>query len=70
MKQTSDLWFASYLIEIHGIKLADFKNTSRGRGVFLFKVSEDDWKDLKLQFSKSDLAKIKQGQEKLKDLLY
>lgn len=70
MKSTTDIWFASYLIDLHGIKLEDFKITSRGRGIFFFNISDDEWKNHKLQFVKSDISKVKHGQEKLKDLLY
>lgn len=70
MKTSTDIWFTTYLIEIKGYKLQDYDVISRGRGKFHFDITDQDWKQQKIDFMKSDLAKAKQGQEKLKDLLY
>lgn len=70
MKSTTDLWFAAYLIEIKGQKLANFENTSRNRGKFFFDMPAEDWHKYKLEFNSSETSKIKHGQEKLKDLVF
>jgi len=70
MKSTTDIWFTTYLIEIKKYKLESYHVISRGKGRFLFNISDEKWKEEKLNFMNSDLSKIKQGQEKLKDLLY
>lgn len=68
-KKTKDLWFASYLIEIAGYDILDYEEINAHKGVFYFDVSNKDWKNLKLEFDKSDLSKIKWRFEKLKDLI-
>jgi len=70
MKSTTDIWFASFLIELRGYKLHDYHVIARGRGRFNFKISDEDWKREKMLFMQSDVSKLKQGQEKLKDLLF
>ena len=70
MKETTDIWFATYIIEIKGIQLQDYTIISRGRGKFKFEINDEDFKKLKLEFVNSEASKIKQGQERLKDLLY
>ena len=68
MKSSTDIWFTTFLIEIKGYKLADYDVIGRGRGKFYFDIPDKEWKQEKIDFMKSDLAKAKQGQEKLKDL--
>jgi hypothetical protein len=70
MKNTTDLWFASFLVELKGYAVINFENTSKNRGRFFFQIDDATWHKLKLEFNNSDLAKIKQGQEKLKDLVF
>lgn len=70
MKVTTDLWFASYIMSVKGIPLQNYEITQPRRGKFMFAVSDEDWKKLKLEFHNSDISKCKHGQEKLKDLLY
>lgn len=67
--RTTDLWFAAFLIH-KGHTLSDYTVVSRGKGEFCFDVSDAEWKKLKLEFNNSDLSKIKQVIEQLKDLCY
>jgi len=67
--KTSDIFFAAFL-RLKGYSVKDFEVISRGRGKFIFDISEDEWKACKLEFMKSDINKIKLHQEELKDLLY
>lgn len=69
MKSTTDLWLASFLM-LKGYKVADFKQKERGRGSFEFDIEEEQWKELKMEFSHSDVTKIKYFHEQLKDMLY
>lgn len=68
--ETTDIWFATYIIEIKNIPLQDYTIISRGKGKFKFNITSDQLKELKLEFINSETSKIKQGQERLKDLLY
>jgi hypothetical protein len=67
--KTSDIFFAAFL-RLKGYAVKDFEVISRGRGRFIFDISENDWKQRKLEFLQSDINKIKLHQEELKDLLY
>ena len=69
MKSTTDIWFASYL-KYKGYELTDFTLVTRGRAKYLFKIDEDIWKKEKFEFLRSDLSKLKQIMEELKDLIY
>ncbi len=69
MKHTTDLWFASYLM-LKGHKIVNFQSVGNKRGSYFFDIQEEAWKSLKLEFIKSDISKIKQSQEELKDLLF
>ena len=70
MIETTDIWFATYIIEVKNIPLEDYSVISRGKGRFKFDISSEELKSLKLEFINSETSKVKQGQERLKDLLY
>jgi len=70
MIETTDIWFATYIIEVKGIPLKDYTVISRGKGKFKFDITAEELKALKLDFINSETSKVKQGQERLKDLLY
>jgi len=70
MIETTDIWFATYIIEVKGIQLEDYIVLSRGKGKFKFNIDQEKLKQLKLDFINSETSKVKQGQERLKDLLY
>jgi hypothetical protein len=67
LKSSSDVWFCSFLInknhQIHKYDVID-----RGKVRCYFDVPEDKWKELKLEFNSSELAKHKQTIEMIKDL--
>ena len=69
IKNTTDLFFAAYL-KVKGFTLVDYTLLSRGKGKFFFDISDEDYKKNKLDFIASDISKIKQSIEELKDLLY
>ena len=66
---TTDIWFASYLL-LKSVPLKDYKVVSRGKGQFVFDVSDEDWKAHKLAFRTSEANALAQYQKQLKDLLY
>ena len=66
---TSDIWFASYLL-YKGYKLLNFEVTQRGKGTYSFDINHEEWKQLKLEFSRSETNSIKAQHIALKDLLY
>lgn len=69
MIETRDLWIAAFIIN-EGIKLHKFEVFAPGRAKFYFNISKQEYSDLKLKFFQSDLSKIKQKMEELKDLAY
>jgi hypothetical protein len=69
MKKTTDVWFASF-IKLNGFKVVDFEIIEKGKGRFIFDLTEEQWKELRIKFSNSDISKIKQIMGELKDLLY
>jgi len=69
MKDTTDIWFASYLM-IHNHRPVDFEIIKKGRGKYFFDVTDDEWKDFRLKFNSSDVSKVKMHHLSLKDLLY
>ena len=69
MKTTTDLFFAAFLKK-EGYALADFVVVGNRRGKFRFTISDEDYKNMKVKFINSDISKIKQIIEELKDLMY
>ena len=69
MKKITDLWFAAFL-KSKGYELADFELKHRGKGVYIFEIEDEEYKKLRLEFFKSEISKIKQIMEELKDLAF
>jgi len=69
MKKITDLWFASYL-RSKGFELVDFELKHRGKGIYIFEISDEEYKKLRIEFFKSEVSKVKQIMEELKDLVY
>ena len=67
--ETTDIWFASYL-KFKGFELQDFEVLHRGKGKYKFAITEDEWKQLKLEFSTSETNAIKSFHLSLKDMTY
>ena len=67
--KTSDIWFASFL-KLKGFEIIDYEVIHKAKGRYKFNISEDEWKELKMQFEGSDASKLKMIQISLKDLLY
>ena len=69
MKETTDLWFASYLL-LKGETVANFVKVGPRKARFQFNIEDEAWKRYKLEFFSGDIQQIKQKQEQLKDLIY
>lgn len=69
VKATTDIWFSSFL-RMKGYEIANFDVLPRMKGRYYFKISEDDWKKMKVEFNKSTVSEIKMQQIALKDMLY
>jgi hypothetical protein len=68
--KTKDLWFYAFL-RTHGYELADYiKHEDTNKSEFIFNISNEDWKQMKLDFNKSDLSKGKWFIEEAKDLIF
>lgn len=68
-RETTDLFFAAYLV-VKGFKVVDFIKVMPRKGKFIFEIKDEEYKTLKLDFTQSEVSKIKQTIEELKDLLY
>lgn len=69
MKTTTDLWFASYLVNI-GLELKNYKKLNNKKVQFEFEIADNHWASLRVKYFNSDISKYRQAQERLKDLLY
>ena len=69
MKETTDIWFASYLVSL-GHEIKDFEVLGRHKGRYKFDLPDEDWKKLKLSYIQSEAKKIEELHKQLKDLLY
>lgn len=67
--ETTDIWFAAVL-RINGYKLKKCRKFERGKGAFVFEISEADWEKEKIAFLNSEACRIKSETTSLKDLLY
>lgn len=67
--ETRDLFFAAFL-RLKGYEVSDFKMIDKRKAIYVFGISKEDYKKMKLEFMKSDISKIKQFQEELKDLIF
>lgn len=69
MKETTDIWFASFLLN-KGHKIADFELVGKHRGKYKFNITDEEWKQFKLEYISSDIKKLEELHKQLKDLLY
>lgn len=69
MQNTTDLWFSAFLM-LNGHKPVKHEVVHRGKAKFYFNLSAQDWSQLRLEFLNSDISKVKQLIEQLKDTAY
>lgn len=69
MKTSTDLFFCAY-VQLQGVAMTAYEVLDRGRIRCSFKLSDEEWKALKIAFNNSEHAKLKQNIEQIKDLLY
>lgn len=69
MKSSSDVWFCAYLMSL-GFKIEKYDTIDRGRVKCYFNISDEKWKECKLNFNNSDIIKFKGLIEQIKDLCY
>lgn len=67
--KTTDLFFMAFLIH-KGYEIKKYDVISKGRISCQFDISDEIWKDLKLEFNNSEASKLKQTIEQLKDLAF
>lgn len=69
MKQTTDIWFATFLMD-QGKEVVDYSRKTNGRYIFIFgDINDEEWKKLKFTFKASPASRLKYLQEQLKDLV-
>jgi len=69
MQSTTDIWFTAFL-DSKGIKISKYDVVRRGKGIFYFDLPDQEWRELKLEFSKSSECRYKECVEKIKDLAF
>lgn len=67
--ETTDIWFAAFL-KHRGFAIIDYYVLGKGRGKYKFDISSEEYKKQKMLFINSEISKIKQNMEEIKDLLY
>ena len=69
-QQTTDIWFKIYLTLRHKINPIDWEKNSKGKSIFIYRMTLAQWKKLKRDFSKDYITDIKYELERTKDLIY
>lgn len=69
MKGTTDIWFGMFLLQ-EGHTVEDYAVVKKGKGRYYFDLTEQEWKDAKIAFSKSGINELKMHNMTLKDFLY
>lgn len=70
MKNTTDLWFASFLMLRKGISPDAWTRQEKGHIRFHYKLTEEQWAAFKKEAINDDITEIKYIVEKLKDLSF
>lgn len=69
MKTSTDVWFCAFLMHKNH-KIQSYKIISRGKVSCEFRIEEQEWQKLKLEFNNSDISQYKALIEKIKDLVF
>lgn len=69
MKSTTDLWLAAFIFRGNPALLVGITKVAN-KAQFQFKVTEEQWTALKIDFTKSEASELKYTIEKLKDLMF
>lgn len=69
LKSSTDVFFSAYILS-KNIKLAKYEVIDRGRVRCYFDLTEDQWKQLKIDFNNSEISDVKQYIAKIKDLAF
>ena len=69
MQRTKDIKFCAYL-RIKGINPSEVERLARGRGCFLYEMSEEDWQKHKIDFNSSPYLDYANAINAIKDLCY
>lgn len=69
MKFSRDIWYVAFLLfKKYEIKKYDI--IAKGKVCCFFDIDDEKWKELKLEFSKSNFFKYKNFVENVKDLAF
>ena len=70
MKKTTDIWFVAWLESLKSISFSEFNRIDHRRASYSYDLNDSQWDVLKLEFFKSDMRKVREAIERLKDLLH
>jgi len=68
-KSSTDVWFISFL-KIKGHSIANYDVIGRGKVKCYFDIDDEKWKNLKLEFNKSEISLYKSTIESIKDMAF
>ena len=66
-RNTTDIWLASFL-KLKGFELYDFEVLRPRKVKYYFKITDSDYKKMKMSFLNHDIGSLKIIMEELKDL--
>ena len=69
MKFSRDIWFNAFLIS-KGFEILKYDVDNRKKVTCHFNLDDDKWKELRLEFQKSDISKFKTYLDQIKELGY
>jgi hypothetical protein len=68
-KKSTDLYFNAFLL-LKGYKIERYDVNDKHKVTCYYKISDEDWQKLRLEFASSEISNIKMAIEKIKDLAF
>jgi hypothetical protein len=68
-KKSTDLYFNAFLL-LKGYKIERYDVNDKHKVTCYYKISDEEWQKLRLEFASSEFSNIKMAIEKIKDLAF
>jgi hypothetical protein len=69
-KRTTDVWFVMFLVEEKLCPIHTYQVVERGKVNWEFALTDEQWRQFRVEFQQSKLARLKALQQQLKDMAY